>query len=305
MKNLKETIQKNGQIKRDYLKIILQVILGGTFIFSAYSKIISPGLFEILLIDSGIIETRFIAAYLTRLLIGFELALGLLIFQPNYLKKIIIPVTIGLLAAFTLYLGYTGIILGDKENCGCFGELIKMTPVESIYKNVIFLVIAVFLYKKVKSKKTKKILPVTITILSFLLVFLIVPITNVRDFKFEKYTSFEGYGRVDLAEGDHLLAVFNLDCDHCQDAATEIWELKNQYWEIPEMFVLFYREGDFTVEYFTEITNSQFPYSMIDENTFFDLIGNSPPRIYWLQNGDIKEIWDEDFSEKVEMNFIN
>ena len=87
MKNLKETIQEKGQMKRNYLKIILQIILGGTFIFSAYSKIITPGLFEILLIDSGIIETRFIAAYLTRLLIGFELALGILIFQPNYLKK--------------------------------------------------------------------------------------------------------------------------------------------------------------------------------------------------------------------------
>ncbi|MCK5051611.1 MAG: hypothetical protein KAS53_07800 [Candidatus Cloacimonetes bacterium] len=305
MKHLKETIQKEEQVKRNYLKIILQIILGGTFIFSAYSKIISPGLFEILLIDSGIVETRIIAAYLTRLLIGFELALGLLIFQPNYLKKIIIPVTIGLLAAFTLYLGYTGIILGDNENCGCFGELIKMTPVESIYKNIIFLIIAVFLYRKVETKKTKKILPVAITILSFLLVFLIIPITNAKDFKFEKYTSFEGYGRVDLAEGDHLLAVFNLDCGHCQETATDIWELKDQYWGIPEMFVLFYQEGDFTVEYFTEITNSQFSYLMIDENTFFDLIGNSPPRIYWLQNGEIKEIWDEDFSEKVEMNFIN
>jgi len=66
LKHLKETIQEEGLEKKEYLKIILQVILGGTFIFSAYSKIITPGLFEILLIDSGIIETRFIAAYLTR-----------------------------------------------------------------------------------------------------------------------------------------------------------------------------------------------------------------------------------------------
>jgi len=278
--------------------------LGGTFIFSAFSKIVTPGFFEILLIDSGFIETRVIAAYITRLLIGFELALGLLIFQPYYLKKIIIPVAIVLLVVFTLYLVYTGLILGDKENCGCFGEMIHMTPVESIYKNVIFLILAVVFYKIVESKKQKKVLPFTITILAFLLVFLIVPIKNVKDFQFEKYTSFKEYGRVDLFEGDYLLAVFNLDCDHCQETATDIWELKEQYWEIPEMFVLFYQEGDFTVDDFSELTNSRFPYSMIDENTFFDLIGNSPPRIYWLNSGAINEIWDEDFREKVELNFI-
>ncbi len=285
------------------LKIILQIILGGTFIFSAYSKIITPGLFEILLIDSGFFESRLLAGYFTRLLIGFELALGLLIFQPNYLKKFIIPVSIALLGGFTLYLGYTGIILGDKENCGCFGELIKMTPVESIFKNIVFLIVAVLLYKKVKSKKTKKVLPIAITIVSFVLIFLVAPINNYQDFQFEKYTNFEGYGRVDLAEGDNFVAVFNLDCDHCQEAATDIWDLQSQNQDIPEMFVLFYLEGGFTVEYFNEMTGSQFPYSIIDENTFFDLIGNSPPRIYWLQNGEVKEIWDENFIENVENNF--
>ena len=305
MTPLREKIENIELTKNKYLKLILQIILGGTFIFSAYSKMITPGLFEILLIDSGFIETRFIAAFLTRLLIGFELALGLLIFQPYYLKKIIIPVAIGLLVVFTFYLLYTGIILGDKENCGCFGEMIKMTPVETIFKNIILLIIAIALYKKVKLGKTKKVLPVTITILAFLLVFLIVPIKNVKDFQFEKYTTFKGYGRVDLLEGDYLLAVFNLDCDHCQEAATVIWELKEQYWEIPEMFVLFYEEGDFTIDNFTEVTNSDFPYSMINEITFFDLIGNSPPRIYWLSSGEIREMWDEDFKGKVEFNFIH
>ncbi len=291
-------------MKKINFKLILQIIFGGTFIFSAYSKIISPGLFEILLLDSGFFSSRLPAAYFTRLLIGFELALGLLIFQPNYLKKIVLPVAIALLVGFTLYLGYTGLILGDKENCGCFGELIEMTPVESIFKNLVFLIVAIFLYRSVKTKKTNTVLPVSLTVASFIFVFLIAPMTNVKDFKFSKFTHFESYGRVDLAKGDILLAVFNLDCDHCREAAADVWELQEQNLNIPEMFVLFYQEGDLTVDFFNETTGTMFPFAIIDENTFFDLIGNSPPRIYWLQEGNVKEIWDDNFIENMEKSFL-
>jgi hypothetical protein len=292
-------------MKKKQISIILQIILGGTFIFSAYSKIIAPGMFEILMINSGFIETRVVASYLTRLLIGFELALGILLLQPNYLKKIVIPATLALLTGFTLYLGYVGFIQGNNDNCGCFGELIEMTPIESIFKNIVFIILSVFLYKTIEKKKKQKILPIVLTLVSFALVFLIIPIKSSSDFKFAEYTSFEDYGEVNLAEGEYLLAVFNLDCDHCQETATEIWEMKDQYWDIPEMFVLFYQEGDLTVDYFNEVTYSQFPYSLIDENTFFDLIGNSPPRIYWLQNGEVAEFWDEDIIQNVEMNFVH
>ena len=67
--------------------------------------------------------------------------------------------------------------------------------------------------------------------------------------------------------------------------------------------MLFYQEGSTTVEDFESITRSSSPYTFIDVNTFFDLIGDSPPRIYYLKNGIVAEIWDANFSEKIVNTF--
>jgi hypothetical protein len=32
---------------------------------------------------------------------------------------------------------------------------------------------------------------------------------------------------------------------------------------------------------------------MIDMNTFFDVIGSAPPRIYWIEDGVVKQFWDK------------
>ncbi len=286
-------------------KISLQIIIGVLFLFSAYSKLISPGIFEILLIDNGIFDHRETAAFFTRLLIGSELALGLLVLQPNFLKKVIIPVIIGLLVIFTIHLSYAGFILGDTENCGCFGELIQMSPVESILKNLISIGLAIGLFRLIKTDKKSWALPLVIAIASFAFVFTVAPIKNIKDFKFSKYRYFEGKGRIDLNKGDKLLAVFNLDCEHCQETAATIAELQKDGVMLPETYALFYEEGQFTVDDFNAITQSNFPYIKIDVNAFFDLIGAAPPRIYWLQNGEVREIWDENFRKNLETNFRN
>ena len=39
-------------------------------------------------------------------------------------------------------------IFGESENCGCFGDLIPMTPLEFLIKNIITLVILFLIYQK-------------------------------------------------------------------------------------------------------------------------------------------------------------
>ena len=94
-----------------------------------------------------------------------------------------------------------------------------------------------------------------------------------------------------------------MDCEHCQELATELGELQRQYDNFPELFVLFFKEGNTTVEGFETMTQSSSPHTLIDVNTFFDLIGDSPPRIYYLNNGTVAEIWDADFSQNILKTF--
>ena len=124
------------------VQIILRILLGVTFLFSGYTKFVAPGFFEITLMGQGLAPSRFFAAQLARLFIGLEFALGILILFPFYTKQLML-ISIVLLGSFTGHLIYLWAI-GDRENCGCFGEMISMTPGESILKNPVLIAVSFF-----------------------------------------------------------------------------------------------------------------------------------------------------------------
>ena len=284
---------------KNKIALLLKVFMGLVFIISAYTKFIAPGIVEIILVDHGIVHTRESAAIIVRLLIGAEFGIGLLFIQPYFLKKISIPIAVVFLSGFTAYLVYTGFILKDTQNCGCFGVMIQMSPVESIIKNVVLLGLLFLLYKLADTDKKNWIVPCIIMIVSVAAVVISLPSKNPVEFAFSKYTNFVGEGRVDLSNGDKIVAVFNLECDHCQEVAREAAEMKRKDSNVPQLYVLFFKEAENTPESFDKQTNSNFPYAMIGVKEFFDLIGAQPPRLYWLHNGKIKEYWDTDFIQHI------
>ena len=277
----------------------LQLLLAITFLFSAYTKAVGPGFFEITLMDQGIAPNRSIAAYLARFFIGLEFALGFLMLLPFYIKQLM-QFTFFLLGGFTLHLIYLWSI-GDTDNCGCFGEMISMTPEQSIFKNIIMLAIALAVFKTAETKKIKKKIPVVFSAVTIISMWIILPIPNHNEFPFDSFTHFETRGRVDMSSGEKLVAIFNLDCEHCQETANELGKLKRSVENFPEFYVLYFQEGSTSVEDFESITQSSFPYDLIEVNTFFDLIGDSPPRVYNLKDGKVLEIWDTDITR----NLIN
>ena len=283
------------------LSKVMQILLAVTFIFSAYTKAVGPGFFEITLMDQGLAPSRVLAGHMARFFIGLEFALGFLMLLPFYVKQLM-QFSFLLLGGFTVHLIYLWAI-GDTENCGCFGEMISMTPEQSILKNLVMILVAFVVYKTTQIRQISKLIPLGFTGATILSMWMFLPMPNHQNFPFETFTQFEPKGRVDLSSGEKLIAIFNLDCEHCQEAATELGELKRQHNDFPELYVLFYKEGSTTVERFESITRSSFSHAIIDVNSFFDLIGDSPPRIYYLKNGNVAEIWDSDFSQNIVNTF--
>ncbi|MHB8905602.1 MAG: MauE/DoxX family redox-associated membrane protein [Melioribacteraceae bacterium] len=288
---------------KNKITLLLHVLVGIVFIFSAYSKLIAPGIVEIILVDHGLAASRESAGFIVRILISLELALGLLFFQPFSLKRIVIPFSSLFLIGFTAYLGYTGFILHDSQNCGCFGEMIKISPLESIIKNVLLMGLLAILFKRTEEKKNYFAVPL-VTLASFIIVFTASPVKSYKDFKFAKYTNFVNAGRVDLSHGDKLIAVFNTECDHCQNLAKELSGLKKKAGWSSNLYALLFSEGTISADSFKAVTNFNYPYRMIKLNEFLDLIGQSPPRIYWLHKGSVKEFWDKDFTNHLNKNFM-
>lgn len=281
----------------------LKLILSLTFLISAYTKLISPGIVEVILIDNKIVSTRETAAIFIRFLIASELSIGLLLLQKNYIKKFVLPLTFFFLFTFSVYLFYAAFIISDNQNCGCFGKLIEMSPIESLVKNIFLLIITVILFIKTKNDETKKLPLIILPILSTVFVFLTIPTKSNYENKFLDFTKFENAGRVDLTEGKKLIAIMNTECEHCQKTAYDLSKMKKQFKWFPEIYALYFTEGQVSVDSFQTITNFRVPYNIISARKFFDLVGQSPPRIYYLENGIIKEYWDSDFVKNITLNF--
>jgi hypothetical protein len=284
---------------------IIRIIIGVVFILSAISKLKSTGLFEITLIDQGFISDRLIAAYFSRILISVELFIGLAFFQPFLLKRVVAPLTLISLTIFSIYLGNLLISVPDAENCGCFGEMVKLSPLESLLKNIVLIGLVLYFFIKAESKKGKLLIPILLLIACFTFVFGAFPIRLLENNAFAKYTHFEPVGLVDLTQGDNLIAVLDVNCEHCQAAARELGKLDQNTDTLPPIYFLIYGEDESanSVQYFFNLTSTNFPYHKIGEDEFFDLIGSAPPRIYWLQNGKIKAQWDEDFIDNLAKAF--
>lgn len=137
---------------KKHLPLILRIIVSALFLLSAVAKLFPIWAFEKQLVDLGIVDWC-AAPYLSRLIIAVETAIAIAILQKHYLKTIVIPLTILLLIAFCIHLGIQMYEHGAMNgNCGCFGQLIPMTPLEAFIKNILTILMLVYLYKNVSNK---------------------------------------------------------------------------------------------------------------------------------------------------------
>lgn len=145
-------------MNKQLLLKIGRLILSFLFVFGAVSKLVSMPFFdgmvaELLLGEnyydhpSGMLWIQ----WFTRILVAAELVLGIAILQNKWFKSLVLPATLGMLVIFTIHLFYEGFkqVNGFTEgNCGCFGDILPMTNLESIMKNVIGMAIGVFIWFK-------------------------------------------------------------------------------------------------------------------------------------------------------------
>lgn len=156
----------------------IRILVAVMFIFGAWAKGVAIFQFDKQLADLGF--DWCIVPYVSRLIIGFELFLGLALLQPHFLKEAIIPMTVLLLVAFCVHLGIIIAQSGGADgNCGCFGKSVPMTPRAAFIKNIISIVLLVWLFMKYKSKeKSNAIVPTLLLIASLALTFVYIKWTS-------------------------------------------------------------------------------------------------------------------------------
>lgn len=238
--------------KKKKIVWIIRVLVAVMFLFSAYAKFCPWPCKGVFIFESKYLASIGIEGYFaqifSKVLIGVELAIGILLLLPYYIKKYILPLTIGLLSLFSIHL-IVQIFDGASGNCGCFGDCYSMTPIQALTKNIVAIIILMVPLKWKELVDEKETLnPVIITFLScILLIFLLMQRccgagNGGEVYKAKIESSDNTYSKYfdDINKGNKLLLFLDPTCYHCKEMLSELIQLKKQYpGIIPEIKIIF------------------------------------------------------------------
>ncbi|MFN5911364.1 MAG: TlpA family protein disulfide reductase [Bacteroidota bacterium] len=208
------------QQTQNRIKWSLRAILAFMFLISAVAKIAKGWIPEFPFIDFSphfaltTFENKqlipmgfseFWASHFSRTLIGCELALGIGLLQPHYFKRLVLPLSFLMLFLFSAQLTYEIATTGNVGNCGCFGALIPMTPVQALVKNLLAIGMIAYLYRFTEKTDDKKdaYLISTLILGSILAIYMAGPVRQ----KTTQVAAFEAYATEDslVAEVDSVV----------------------------------------------------------------------------------------------------
>jgi thiol-disulfide isomerase/thioredoxin/uncharacterized membrane protein YphA (DoxX/SURF4 family) len=238
-----------------------------------------------------------LSTWLSRALIGLEFLVALGFLLPFYFKKITLPLSFFLLLFFSLFLGFEVFYLGKwTGNCGCFGQLIPMTPPESLVKNILALILLYFFYRNLNYISERRypsiwfIPGVFVIIFSSLYILspktciatkpivtnsIISPEVKMFESKFPK-----------LNEGTQILCFFSPGCPHCKDAAKDLAGLSKKT-NINKHYIVFLEDESTpeNIKAFISRSGIKASYTTLP---FIEFPSNTdPPAILLIKDGQV------------------
>lgn len=288
------------------ITLISRLLISALFLLSAIAKLYPTPLYGITkvfeegqLIPMGFSED--VAPFLSRLIIAFEFFIAFAILQTHYIKKLIIPSTIILLIIFNVDLALD-IFVGNDENCGCFGQLIPMTPTEAFIKNIFTILLLIFIYRNVNDKKESSFLLLfnSYLIISVLMFSLLPIATNSSGKQVSSYSTYVDES-FNINDGKKILCFFDAGCEHCMDAAKSLTEIANNSIEFPDVHIIFSDTEEGKIPDFLKYSGKEYSYQIMefynpdDEiNSYLEVLGYEyeNPVVIYYNNGNQMRFYD-------------
>ncbi len=282
------------------IRIALRVLLGATFLVSAYTKAIDFSSFELRILDTGLFGFGF-SSWVAAFLVVSEYAIGFgLLFLHKQMRRIRQSTWLFLLV-FTAYLSVLLATKGNDINCGCMGETISFTPVQAIVKNVVsmamLLLLAYFEKKAALADASRNLYTVALALAVLTSAFTIpslyaesaAPLNQavafdtqlLRDSAFAWRNAWSGLAPNQPA----LFAFLSMSCPHCQVAADRLGSITQQH---PLPVYLVFNGDSSELDAFRETYGiGHLPASMLSAEPFIHLGGNELPSLMRIQNDSI------------------
>jgi thiol-disulfide isomerase/thioredoxin len=278
------------------------MLLGILFLFSAYIKIDPIEIFEFSFIEIKLANWT-TAPIIARLMLGFEFFVGiLLLLNINGSNKRLAALTLATLLFFSIYLILIIIFKGNSGNCGCFGTFIKMSPLESLLKNLILisLTLILFLSQKKENVSSNKWLMLAAGIAAFTSPFIINPISAIPppsetaiNYNLKLDALFAPgkelpHIKGDIRKGKVVIAFLSLTCPHCKIGAQKLNIIHENQPEVPIFFILNGEKTDLA-PFLEESKTTTIPFTFMTlKEGFLDNAGLNLPAILWVNNNRVE-----------------
>lgn len=273
------------------ISIFFLVALAAIFFFSAISKLFSVASFEWAIMDTGI-PSHAVARILARLLIGFELLLGVFLLAQVSLKRLTYPTVLLFLGLMSAYLIVLMIKQGNTGDCGCFGDALPMSPLLALLKNVGMVIMVWFLMRQFDPApyRFQGLITGVGGMAALALPFFLLPISNKPEYlnMDALYAPGHTVPAVDLRKGRHVIAFMSLTCPHCKDAARTFRKIWDKNPNLPIFFVL---NGlpEQAPDFFKETKAEAIPHVLFQGvDAFVKMAGQYVPSIYYVENSKIE-----------------
>jgi thiol-disulfide isomerase/thioredoxin len=284
----------------------IRVVFFLFFFLSAFSKIYPNPDVAIHLFEKEQLMSLHIplclSTWLSRLLIALEFTIAIGFLVPYYFRRITLPLSTLVLLLFSVFLAIEVFVLGKwTGNCGCFGQLIPMTPPISLVKNIVALIILAFVIWKRGELKETKDPPLVYYITAYAFIFLVIYLISHKtcicennNSSMNKSTEMSAEVKLlkdkfpGIQEGKAILCFYSPICHHCMETAKALQQLKKRT-GVDKHFVVFMAEGATSenIQKFLSLTKLSATYTTMKFMDFPKDTG--PPGILIVNNGKVEK----------------
>lgn len=282
---------------------------------SAIAKLSSMESFELYIFSFQAISFD-LSSLFARILIIAELliCIGLTTGQfYGFFKKI----TAVFLCTFSIFLLWR-IIVGDTESCHCMGDIVDMSPLQSLLKNVIMGLLLVYSWSDpCRQTDFRNIGAVLLAAGSSIAVFAAFPPDiyyrigrSSDDISIEKLTPVTD--SLGLNSGRRIICLYSATCEHCRHSASKLAGIIRRH-DIPQdsVSVIFMQthenQDSVSREFFVNSGEGlELPNSYLHPYKFLPVTNGSMPLILLFEDGKVIEEYDYlSLNEKEISDFMN
>ena len=254
-----------------------------------------------------------LTTFVSRIIIIGEFILGLfLILKINY--KLICRLTFISLILFTLFLIYVAIFRQDA-NCHCFGELVELSPLESIIKNLVMIVLLMLGQRTTSSKlkaQSSKLLVLSSTFLVFIIsppdsIYKMIYSTEKEISTVDLYKSFDEVVKIDFTEEglvfdsissfkekeNQLIVIVSSGCKYCRLGLKKLsLIMKNEDLATDNVDIFIWGSPEGIEDFRNETMTEDYSYWHIMPNRAIEITYGRFPIFIFLKEKDIIKIGD-------------